>query len=220
MARIVTLILFLIACALTAEAEEQCRRVQLTGTVKTIPVPKPGFRGTSNGPEGKFRIELLFAENGGEPISQKNFVELDKIKSYSFGGAKECSVTLPESSHTPRTFAVSATLTPDNVVSQYGSDPREYVSDQLDLKVNQLPPTLPVKFTIQCEGGRPGELSDFGVTYNQLLMPFLTRSYIIDIKLNKIGDKSSPYTIDIPGGFQATVEWDQLETMVPCRNFQ
>lgn len=220
MARIIPLFFFLMIYSFAADAEEHCRRVQLIGTVKYAPIPKTGFRGTANGPEGKFKIELLFPENGGEPISQKNFIELVDIKSYSFGGAKSCTVTLPQRAREPRAFTIWAELTPDQVVATYGSDPHEHVSDQLDFRIRQLPPLAPIAFSTHCEGGRPAESSDHGVSYNQLLLPFATRRFVHSITLNKIGVKSSPLVLEMPGANQATVEWEEMETLMPCAGFQ
>lgn len=220
MFRVIVLLSFLLFLPLTATAEEQCRRVLLSGTIKCVPLPKAGFRGTANGPEGKFKIELLFAEHGGEIIKQENFVELVKIKNYAFAGAKACSINLPEKSKAPRPFDVWAELTPDSVVNKYGSDPKEYVSDQLDLTIRKLPPLSAVSFSTKCGTGPSIEMSDYGASYNQLLLPFSTRKILFDITLNKIDGKKSSLSLDIPGASQANLEWEQQQTLVPCNSFK
>lgn len=219
MIRTTVILLLLVLQTATLLAEEHCRRVQLNGTVQFVPAPGPGFRGTVNAPEGEFKIELLFRENGGEPISQKNFIELTDIKSHSFGGAKECTVSLPEAARKPRSFTVSAELMPYNVVSKYGSDPKEHVSDQLDFSVKPLPPMSPISYSSQCEGGKAAQLSDFGASYNQLLLPLATRRYVLSIELNKAGKNAGPDQLDVLNG-RAKFTWEDLQTMVPCSSFE
>jgi hypothetical protein len=216
----VSILCILVAGAVHPPKEERCRRVQLTGTIKVTPKPKPGFRGTALGSEGKFKMDLIFAEKGGEVLYQKNTLELVQVTSYSFGGARPCKNTLHDDAKATRAFTIWAKLLPDEVVISDANDKVKSVQDQFDMLLKIMPTFAPITYTAQCEGGRPGDVSDFGMSYVQLLQVFHATQYSGNVLLNKFGDKKSLPNVDLFGAMTADVEWEVLETLVPCKNFQ
>lgn len=54
----------------------------------------------------------------------------------------------------------------------------------------------------------------------QLLQLFRVTQYSGNVKLNKFGDKKSLPNVDLFGAMKAAAEWEVLETLVPCKNFQ
>jgi hypothetical protein len=200
--------------------EEKARRVQLTGTIKVVATPKPGFRGQIPAPEGKFKMDLIFPEKGGEVLYQQNTVELTMVRSYSFGGGLECRNTLPEAAVKPRPFKVWANLVPEGVVITEESTKKESFGDQFDMIIKTRPAETPITYTTQCENGKPGDVSDFGTSYTQLLLPFFLTQYGGTVWMNRFGTKGSLRDIGIYGALSATVEWEFLETLVPLKNFQ
>jgi len=200
--------------------EEKARRVQLTGTIKVVPTPKPGFRGQIPAPEGKFKMDLIFPEKGGEVLYQQNTVELTMVRSYSFGGGLQCRNTLPEAAVKPRPFKVWANLVPEGVVITDESTKKESFGDQFDMIIKTRPAEAPITYTTQCENGKPGDVSDFGTSYTQLLLPFFLTQYGGTVWMNRVGTKGSLRDIGIYGALTATVEWEFLETLVPLENFR
>ena len=201
-------------------AEDKCRRVKLTGTIKIVPLPKPGFRGTADASEGKFTMDLIFAEKGGEILYQQNTVELTALRSFSFGGARDCVNTLPENARTPRPFKIWAKLVPEGVVVTDEATKKEKFGDQFDLMLKEMPAFPPFTFTAQCTGGKPGPVSDYGMSCKQLLQPFAATQYGGTLWLNKFGATGSLGEVNLFGAMKAIVEWEVLETLVPCKNFQ
>jgi hypothetical protein len=202
-----------------AGAGARCRRVQLTGTIVVTPGPKPGFRGTVNAAEGTFKMDLIFAEKGGEVRSQQNTVTLTRLKSYAFGGARDCTNTLSAEAMTPRPFTVWANLGVDLVVAEDANQKVKSVSDQFDLLMKTPPTAPPATYQVLCEGGRPGPSSDYGTSVPQLLQIFSRTQYSGSVKLNRMGDKRQLPNVELMGGMRSTAEWEVLETLVPCANF-
>jgi len=197
-----------------------CRRVKLQGTVTVTPKPRAGFRGTVQAAEGSFVMDLIFPEQGGEVRYQQNTVTLTRIKSYSYGGARECRITLPASAQTPRPFTTWANLGVDLVVSEDGAGKVKSVSDQFDMLVKTLPGFPAVNYEVLCDGGRPGQASDAGMSHAQLVQVFSRTQYSGSVKLNRMGDTRGLPDIDLFGSMTGNAEWEVLETLVPCANFQ
>lgn len=218
----------LVACVLQVhargtppqQASPQCRRLQLTGAITTAPTPKPGFRGVIVAAEGTFSVDLLFPESGGEVIRQQNTVELTRLASYSFGGAQPCKNTLSSAARAPQPFSVSARLDPGSVIvtKEPGEEPS--IQDAFYLTLKTMPSFPPITYTAQCGTGRPGKVSDHGTSFTQLLRVFAVTSYTSNILLNRMSDKHELPDVDIFGVFKGHVEWEMLETLVPCSSFQ
>lgn len=203
-----------------AQTDQQCRRVQLTGTIAIVPKPTPGFRGVVITSEGKFKMDLIFPDKGGEVLYQQNTVELTRIASYSYGGAHLCKNTLHGDASAPRSFSIWARLVPDSVVFENASEKVTSIQDSFDLLLKTMPTFPAFTYTAQCEGGRPGEVSDYGTAHAQLLRVFNVTQYSGNIKLNRFGDRKSLPDVDIFGALKGRAEWEVLETLVPCQNFQ
>lgn len=200
--------------------DARCRRLQLTGTIVVTPGPKPGFRGVVLAAEGAFKMDLIFAEKGGEVRHQQNTVELTRLKSYAYGGARDCINTLPADARSPRPFTVWATIGVDAVVAEDANQKVTSVSDQFDMIMKTPPPSPPITYSAQCEGGKPATVSDYGTSIAQLLQIFTRTQYSGSVKLNRTGDKHQLPSVGLYGGMTATAEWDSLETLVPCVNFE
>jgi hypothetical protein len=199
--------------------DARCRRVQLTGTIVVTPGPKPEFRGVVLAAEGTFKMDLIFAEKGGEVQHQQNIVELTRLKSYAYGGARDCINTLPADATSPRPFTVWANLDVDTVVAEDANQKVTSVSDQFDMVMKTPPPSPPITYSAQCEGGKPAMVSDYGTSIVQLLQIFTRTQYSGSVKLNRFGDKHQLPKVDLYGGMTSTAEWEALETLVPCVNF-
>ncbi len=202
------------------QAGARCRRVQLTGTIVVTPAPKPGFRGTVNAAEGAFKMDLIFPEQGGEVRYQQNTVTLTRLRSYAFGGARDCTNTLSAEAMTPRPFTVWASLGVDLVVAEDANQKVTSVSDQFDMLMKTQPTAPPVTYQVRCEGGRPGSSSDYGTSIPQLLQIFSRSQYSGSVKLNRMGDTRQLPDVELMGGMRSSAKWEVLETLVPCANFQ
>lgn len=198
----------------------QCRRLQVTGTITTAPTPKPGFRGVIPAAEGKFTMDLLFPERGGEVIRQQNTIELTRVTSYSFGGAQPCKNTLSSAARAPQAFSVWASLDPGSVIVKKGADEETSAQDAYYLTIKTIPSFPPITYTAQCGAGRPGEVSDYGTSFTQLLRVFTGRTHSGNILLNRASGKYDLPDVDIFGALKGHAEWEMLETLVPCSSFQ
>jgi len=203
-----------------AGAGARCRRVQLTGTIVTKPGPRPGYKGTILASEGRFKMDLVFGERGGEVRYQQNTVELTALKTYAYGGARECTNTLAPGASAAHRFSMWASLGVDAVVVEDGNQKVKSVSDQFDMLMKAQPPAAAVSFTTVCTGGQPGTVSDYGVSIPQLLQVFSRSQYSGSITLNRFGDKRQLPNVALYGGMTASAEWEVLETLVPCVSFQ
>jgi hypothetical protein len=208
------------ALAGAAQPAARCRRVQLTGTVTVRPAPAPGFTGHVLAAEGSFKMDLIFPTSGGDVRFQESTVTLSKIVSYPYGGARVCTVALPAEAKTPRRFTAWATLGPDAVVVEDGAQKGRAVLDQFDVLVKQAPAFPAVTYTSRCEGGRPGEASDGGVSHAQLVRVFAASQYSSSVKLNRLGDRRRLPEVDLFGRLTGKAEFEILETLVPCANFE
>jgi hypothetical protein len=203
-----------------AGAGPRCRRVQLTGTIIVTPAPKPGYRGTVNAAEGRFKMDLIFPEKGGEVRYQQNTVELTRLRTYAYGGARSCTNTLLADATSPRPFTMWASLGVDEAVVEDANQRVKSVSDQFDMLMKAQPLATPASYTVLCEGGRPGTASDYGTSIPQLLQIFSRSQYSSSVTLNRTGDKRQWPDVELLGGMRASAEWEVLETLVPCANFQ
>jgi hypothetical protein len=211
---------FATAHPILATAGPNCRRVKLSGSVTVTPKPRPGFRGTIIAAEGKFTMDLIFPEQGGGVRHQQSTVALTRIRSYSYGGAHQCRITLPASAQTPRPFTVWANLEVDAVVAEDGAGKVKSVADQFDMLVRTLPAFEPATYKVICDGGRPGQASDYGMSHAQLVQVFSRTQYSGSVKLNRMGDTRQLPDVDLFGSMTGNAEWEVLETLVPCANFQ
>jgi hypothetical protein len=198
----------------------RCRRVQLTGSIVVTPGPKPDFKGVVNAAHGTFKMDLIFSEKGGEVRYQQNTVELTQIKSHSYGGARPCTNTLPAAASAPMPFTIWARLGVDEVVVEDANQKVKSVADQFDMIMKTQPPSRQVTYSVVCEGGRPGTASDYGTSIAQLLQIFTRTQYSGSVTLNRMGDKRQLPNVSLLGGMTANAEWETLETLVPCANFQ
>lgn len=140
---------------------------------------------------------------------------------FSFGcHLVECLLTLHDNAKSPRAFTIWAKLVPNAVAISDANDKVKSIQDQFDMLLKTLPSFAPVTYTAQCDGGRPGDVSDYGTSHVQLLQVFHATRYSGNVLLNKFGDKKSLPHIDLFGAMTANVEWEVLETLVPCKNFQ
>lgn len=203
-----------------AQSAARCRRVKLDGTIVVTPKPRPGFKGVIVASEGSFVMDLIFAEKGGEVLYQKNTATLTRLKSYSYGGAHECRNTLPPEATAPQPFKVWARLGVDEVVAEDGHQKVKSVSDQFDLLMKSMPTFPAFSYSTTCTGGQPGTTSDHGMALTQLLQIFSRSQYSGSVALNRTGDTRRMPAVDLFGSMTATAEWEPLETLVPCGNFQ
>lgn len=201
-------------------AETRCRRVKLDGTITVTPKPRAGFKGVILASAGTFTMDLIFPEQGGDVLYQQNTVSLTRLNSYSYGGARQCRNTLPASATAPRPFKVWAHVNVDAVVTEDGSGKVKSVTDQFDMLLKTLPSFPPISYTAVCDGGQPATASDYGTSVPQLLQIFNRTQYSGSLALNRIGDKRHLPNVDLFGSMTATAEWETLETLVPCVNFQ
>lgn len=204
----------------TVGADTRCRRVKLDGTITVTPKPRAGFKGVILASEGTFTMDLIFPEKGGDVLYQQNTVSLARLNSYSYGGAGRCRNTLPASATAPRPFTVWAQVDVDAAVTEDGSGKVTSVSDQFDMMIKTMPSFPAITYSAVCDGGRPGPVSDYGTAVPQLLQLFNRSQYSGSLKLNRIGDKRQMPNVDLFGSMSATAEWETLETLVPCANFQ
>jgi len=203
-----------------SQAGPRCRRVKLDGTIVVTPNPRPGFRGVVLASEGRFAIDLIFAEKGGDVLYQQNTVTLTRLKSHSYGGALECRNTLPAEAVAPRPFKVWARLGVGEVVAEDANQKVKSVSDQFDFMVKTLPAFPAFSYSTTCTGGQPGTTSDHGIAIVQLLHVFNRTQYSGSVALNRMGDTRRLPAVDVFGSMTASAEWEPLETLVPCGNFQ
>lgn len=198
----------------------RCRRVKLNGTIVVTPKPRPGFKGVIVASEGSFVMDLIFPEQGGEVRYQQNTATLTRLKSYSYGGAHECRNTLPPEATAPKPFKVWARLGVDEVVAEDAHQKVKSVSDQFDVLIKSLPAFPAFSYSTTCTGGQPGTTSDHGVAMAQLLQIFTRSQYSGSVALNRAGDTRRMPNVDLFGSMTASAEWEPLETLVPCGNFQ
>ena len=165
-------------------------------------------------------MDLIFGERGGEVRYQQNTIELTALKSYAYGGARECTNTLAPGASAPHRFPMWASLGVDGVVVEDGNNKVKSVSDQFDMLMKAQPPAAAVPYTTVCTGGQPGTASDYGVSIPQLLQVFAGSQYSGSVTLNRFGDTRHLPNVPLRGGLTASAEWEVLETLVPCANFQ
>ena len=191
----------------------RCVRVQLDGTIKLRPKDpaathgQPGNAMTSCRTNAKFHIELIFPEKGGDALSQNNKVAISDFFCPPDAPGSRCRQEAHPDAFLPRTFTLQASAQPEG--------PFNYV---VDFWLAQLPPLSPFNITIQCQGA-PGTVSDYGSNYRQLMLPWHLNKMMLNSALNKSQHKHHPI-MDLPPFLIADVEWDQLTTLVPCKNFQ
>jgi hypothetical protein len=194
-------------------AGDRCLRVQLDGTIKLRPKNpaatqgQPGNAMMSCRTNAKFHIELIFPEKGGPARSQKNWVAISGFDCPSDGPGARCRQEAHADAFYPRPFSLQATAIPEGAFAY-----------ALELWMPQLPPMSPITITIQCEGA-PGQVSDYGSNYRQLMLPWHLSKHLLSAALNKAQHKHPP-KMDLGPFLWAEVEWDQLATLVPCKNFQ
>lgn len=204
----------------TVGADSRCRRVKLDGTITVTPKPRTDFKGVILASEGTFTMDLIFPEKGGDVLYQQNTVSLARLNSYSYGGARQCRNTLPASATAPRPFTVWAHVDVDAIVAEDANQKVTSVTDQFDMMIKTLPSFPAISYSAVCDGGRPGPASDYGTSIPQLLQIFSRSQYSGSLKLNRIGDKRQMPNVDLFGSMSAHAEWEALETLVPCENFQ
>jgi hypothetical protein len=201
-------------------ADARCRRVKLDGTITVTPKPRADFKGVILASEGTFTMDLIFPEKGGDVLYQQNTVSLTRLKSYAYGGARQCRNTLPASATTPRPFTVWAQVAVGAIVAEDANNKVRSVSDQFDLMVKTLPTSPAISYTAICDGGQPGTASDYGTSIAQLVQVFSRTQYSGSLTLNRIGDRRQLPNVDLFGSLTGAAEWETLETLVPCGNFQ
>lgn len=202
-----------LALAAPALAESRCLRVQLDGTIKLRPKNpaatqgQPGNAMTSCRTNGKFHIELIFPEKGGQALSQKNWVVISSFYCPPDQPGSRCRQEAHADAFYPRPFTLRAKATPDGAFNY-----------TVEFLLVQLPPASPITITIQCEGA-PADVSDHGSNYRQLMLPWHLNKMVLNAALNKSRHKHPP-VMDLPPFLLAEVEWDELVTLVPCDNFK
>ncbi len=203
------LILCLPAGAL-AEAGGRCVRLQLEGTIDLEIKNPQDTRGQAGNAtkgcttQGKFRIELIFPEKGGQASSQKNWVAFD---GFDCTGA-ECRHQVASDAFKPRPFTLTA-----------GMKPAGAFNYDVDFLLTRIPPPSPIKINIACPQGTPAEVSDYGANYRQLMLPFQVNKMSLNCRLNQSLSKHPP-AIDMGRFLNADLQWQELTTLVPCKNFQ
>jgi hypothetical protein len=71
-----------------------------------------------------------------------------------------------------------------------------------------------------CVDEKPGTVSDYGTAISQLLQIFNRSQYSGSVKLNAFGLKRQLPDVALFGSMKASAEWEVLQTLVPCENFQ
>jgi hypothetical protein len=199
----------------TIPTTEGYRKVVITGTVTT----KYGgdLQGTSGFvnclASGTYEINLWFSEAGGQALKQENELVIADVICPAFGSAQACSVTLPGAAHQVRSFDVVAKLYPDAAKGLDASGKVETVADQIDVTAqpSATPPTI--EMTKTC-GSQTSTTSDYGMSYNQILLPFMdtwnTTTYI--------GEPEQAPSVfenkELPGGYLSDVTMTVKEEWV------
>ena len=143
---LVVCLLILLAISLApppAQADDLCRRMRFWGTVSLDLInwepeagPRKGLVGCL--PTGKFAMEVIFADQGGTPLKQKNTVVLTGYRCVSKGSAPRCTADPQPPAYVPLAFNLRAKLFP---YGQYreGERPGQRATDVWQFKVTEPP---------------------------------------------------------------------------------
>ncbi|BEQ12941.1 hypothetical protein [Desulfoferula mesophila] len=208
-ALLLILVALLLSLTVPAPAGEKCLRVQLDGTIFLRPrvpanAPKVNDDVLSCRTDGKFHVDMIFPRDGGQVISQDNWVVITGFKCSPKKRHAECRHVVDPEAFQHEPFTLSATLTPDGS-SRYA----------LEFFLDKLPRPKPIYVTIECPNSPPQRINDYGSKYQQLLLA----SYLNKIWLNMALDQKQhqhPEKMELPPFDTAELEWDELLTLAPC----
>ncbi len=203
-------------------AEDYCRRARISGTVTLTPInyedqigPRRGIlicKGT-----GEYSIEMIFAADGGKPLKQQNTMKITGFQCLPFGTARPCKTTPYPDAYIPVPFTLKAELRPESATFHGDKKWQDKHWDQVDFRITQLPPLRPIMVTYEC-GGAPGDRSDYGATYSQLLQAFHQTRWSLMAPLNKPHSSTASHAT-IHDKFQVEIVFNTFITYVPCKNF-
>ncbi len=182
-------------------SEGKYRKVTTQGTLEFFFDPStlttPGLLACHA--DGEVKMQWWFDEDGGEAIAQQSVVTVLDHDCDNFGTALPCPTDLADGQDTSLSFEAFARLLPSESV--YTSGDTTILQDQLDFVVKTLPPSTALTLLQSCS---TQSISDYGGSFNQLLLPFTTEQRSTSIEIGKVKVYSQE---DFPatGGYLADI---------------
>ncbi len=115
---------------------------------------------------------------------KKCTIKLKKFDCPNYGLADRCIFIPKPESYNEYKFKMDAKLKKDSATIGNPGDSNYQVHDQVELKLEPVPPLKPLVINVKCPNGAPADISDYGTTFNQVFMALNKMRYLVPVKIS------------------------------------
>jgi len=149
----------------------------------------------------KLELQLWYPMEGGHYSYQKSTIGLVKYDCPPYGKAVDCIETPLADAYDLRKVKFDTSL----YLKEKNS------TNHIKLFLSEIPPLFPFKVRIQCPGGTPADVSDYGVTFNQVFTALNNNPQTLPVILNKTTRKTS--VMKVFNLYKVTINWEIKSTV-------